>query len=354
MAAKVRRGNATGGKRDISRPIRFETSPRPVTVPVATYETPSPFPDRRPARCVHVGRRQCRARLQILLAAEAAAGDLAASPAAAGPEHATPGGFPLDSTISQFQPAPASAMLATPPPTGSIVTSAADLRTTTVVPPRQNLLRAGHRAIGRCPDPRFRALRRCRTAGPCDRGRRLLLAHPPENRPRPLSLFRRRPAAPVAPSDDLNVAGESAPFSLAVLNPGGRDPEQHFPAGAGQPERPAARIRRSITTPTRRARRLVPRPTRQDARHGPSRAAAPAPGPRPGLALPAPAEKSRAHGGRQLSRKRVPRRSPTALLHGRTFDGSRRLLDLADGCLAPTPWLMDFFDSCARSRPPRH
>ena len=46
-------------------------------------------------------------------------------------------------------------------------------------------------------------------------------------------LFRRR-AAVEAP----DVPGEFAPFSLAVLNLGGRDPEQHFPAGAGQPDAP--------------------------------------------------------------------------------------------------------------------
>ncbi len=38
-----------------------------------------------------------------------------------------PGAFPLDNTIGQFKPA-APAALATPPPTGSIVTNAADLR----------------------------------------------------------------------------------------------------------------------------------------------------------------------------------------------------------------------------------
>ena len=44
--------------------------------------------------------------------------------------------------------------------------------------------------------------------------------------------FRRRPA----PALPLEAPGSPAPFSLAVLNPGGRDPEQHFPAGAGQPD----------------------------------------------------------------------------------------------------------------------
>ena len=44
--------------------------------------------------------------------------------------------------------------------------------------------------------------------------------------------FRRR-AVPALPLDE---PGSPAPFSLAVLNPGGRDPEQHFPAGAGQPD----------------------------------------------------------------------------------------------------------------------
>lgn len=38
------------------------------------------------------------------------------------------------------------------------------------------------------------------------------------------------------PALPLDEPGSPAPFSLAVLNPGGRDPEQHFPAGAGQPD----------------------------------------------------------------------------------------------------------------------
>ncbi len=67
-----------------------------------------------------------------------------------------------------------------------------------------------------------------------------MLAHPPEVRPRALILFRRRPAPSVALSDAPNLAGDPAPFSLAVLNLGGRDPEQHFPAGAGQPESPGS------------------------------------------------------------------------------------------------------------------
>lgn len=67
-------------------------------------------------------------------AAEAAAGDLSQQALLQQDQTAPPGTFPLDSTISQFKPAPAPATLATPPPTGSIVTSAADLRTTTVVP----------------------------------------------------------------------------------------------------------------------------------------------------------------------------------------------------------------------------
>ncbi len=67
-------------------------------------------------------------------AAEAAAGDLSQQALLQQDQAAPPGTFPLDSTISQFKPAPAPATLATPPPTGSIVTSAADLRATTVVP----------------------------------------------------------------------------------------------------------------------------------------------------------------------------------------------------------------------------
>ena len=38
------------------------------------------------------------------------------------------------------------------------------------------------------------------------------------------------------PALPLDEPGSPTPFSLAVLNPGGRDPEQHFPAGAGQPD----------------------------------------------------------------------------------------------------------------------
>ena len=49
-------------------------------------------------------------------------------------------------------------------------------------------------------------------------------------------LFRRRPA----PALPLGEPGSPAPFSLAVLNPGGRDSEQHFPTGAGQPDTPGS------------------------------------------------------------------------------------------------------------------
>lgn len=65
-------------------------------------------------------------------AAEAAAGDLSQQSLLPQDQaNNPPGSFPLDSTISQFKPAPALATLATPPPAGSIATSAADLRPAT-------------------------------------------------------------------------------------------------------------------------------------------------------------------------------------------------------------------------------
>lgn len=48
-----------------------------------------------------------------------------------GPANNPPGAFPLDSTISQFQPAAAPTALATLPADGSVVTSSAGLRTAT-------------------------------------------------------------------------------------------------------------------------------------------------------------------------------------------------------------------------------
>ena len=62
-------------------------------------------------------------------AAEAAAGDLSQQALLQQDQaNSTAGAFPLDTTISQFKPAAVPAALATPPPAGSIATSAADLR----------------------------------------------------------------------------------------------------------------------------------------------------------------------------------------------------------------------------------
>ena len=68
-------------------------------------------------------------------AAEAAAGDLSQQALLQQDQANTPAGaFPLDNTIGQFKPAAAPAALATPPPAGSIVTNAADLRPAATTP----------------------------------------------------------------------------------------------------------------------------------------------------------------------------------------------------------------------------
>ena len=73
-------------------------------------------------------------------AAEAAAGDLSQQALLQQDQaNTTPGAFPLDNAISQFKPAAAPAALATPPPAGSVVTSAADLRPVTKAPAVQAL-----------------------------------------------------------------------------------------------------------------------------------------------------------------------------------------------------------------------
>ena len=71
-------------------------------------------------------------------AAEAAAGDLSQQALLQQDQvNASAGAFPLDNTISQFKPAAAPAALATPPPAGSIATTAADLRPAKIGAPVQ-------------------------------------------------------------------------------------------------------------------------------------------------------------------------------------------------------------------------
>ena len=138
-------------------------------------------------------------------------------------------------------------------------------------------------------------------------------------------------------------------FNLAVLNAGGRDPEQHFPGGAGNPEAPG-----------------VPHPPINyhayaactdgsfHTRLGTTLATG-----RPVLLL-----LRRDLGAAWSCLKRLKKAGRTvtvtvkeagsiqvAARPSRAADLRRlaAILDLADGCVAPTPFLMDFFDL---ARPP--
>ena len=133
-------------------------------------------------------------------------------------------------------------------------------------------------------------------------------------------------------------------FNLAVLNPGGRDPEQHFPGGAGNPEAPG-----------------VPHPPVNfhayaactDGSFHTRLGTALATG-RPVLLL---LRRDLGPAWRALVRLKKAGRTvavsfkeagsiQVAARPSRAADLTRlaTILDLADGCLAPTPFLMDFFD----------
>ncbi len=158
-----------------------------------------------------------------------------------------------------------------------------------------------------------------------------------------MSFFRRGPKA-VDPQIDAELdAGAHATFSLAVLNLGGRDPEQHFPAGAGQPD-PAGNPHPPVNyhayaactggsfhsrfDKTLAADRPVLLLLRQDL----------------GPALRCVRRLKKA--GRTVAV--AFKEAGSAQVAERLAQGSnlRRLLaivDAADGCLASSPWLVDFF-----------
>ncbi len=166
-------------------------------------------------------------------------------------------------------------------------------------------------------------------------------------------LFRRRPASTpdasgAAPAD----TGTAGQFSLAVLNPGGRDPEQHFPAGAGQPDSPGIahppvnyhayaactggsfHVRLDKTLAAGRPVLLL---LRRDL----------------GPALRCLRRLKKA--GRTVAV--AFKEAGSAQVAGQLVQGAnlRRLAaiaDLADGCLASVPWLVDFFQAVKSRLPP--
>ena len=165
-----------------------------------------------------------------------------------------------------------------------------------------------------------------------------------------MSLFRRASAAKTRPAPV--IGGENGtPFTLAVVNPGGRDPEQHFPAGAGQPEAPGVPhppinyhayaactggsfhtqvntalvtgrpvlllLRRDLTASLRALRRLKKF-------HRPVAVA------------------FKEAGSAQLAAR---------LTQGADLKQLAAIVDLADGCLAPVPWMVDFLASLRSTLP---
>ncbi len=163
-------------------------------------------------------------------------------------------------------------------------------------------------------------------------------------------LFRRRPAvqarsAPV-------IGGENGtPFTLAVVNPGGRDPEQHFPAGAGQPDTPgvphppinyhayAACTGGSFHTQANTAL-LSGRPVllllRRDLK----------------AALRCLRRLKKFHRPVAVAFKEAGAAQIAArLTQGADLKRLAAIVDLADGCLAPVPWMVDFL-AALRSAPP--
>ncbi len=163
-------------------------------------------------------------------------------------------------------------------------------------------------------------------------------------------FFRRRAAAPAAPLDAPGATGEPAPFSLAILNLDGRDPEQHFPSGAGQPDAPgnphppinyhayaacsggSFHVRLDKTLATGRPVLLL---LRQDL--GPALRC---------LRRLKKAGRTVAVAFKEAGSAQVAER----LMRGANLRRLAAIVDQADGCLASTPWLADFFSSL-RSKP---
>ncbi len=163
-------------------------------------------------------------------------------------------------------------------------------------------------------------------------------------------LFRRRSATPARLTPMLG--GEAgAPFILAVVNPGGRDPEQHFPGGAGSPDAPGvshapinyhayAACTGGSFHPQANSALVLNRPI---------------------LLLLRRDLKGAWKCLRRLKKFNRPvavafKEAGAAQVAARLTGGAdlRRLtdiVDLADGCLAPVPWMVDFLASL-RSTPP--
>ena len=138
-------------------------------------------------------------------------------------------------------------------------------------------------------------------------------------------------------------------FKLAVLNAGGRDPEQHFPGGAGSPE--------TVGIPHPPINFHAYAACTDGSFHvHPGRTLA--------TGLPVLLLLRRALGPAWRSLKQLKKAGRTVVVTfkeagamqvadrpSRAADlrGLAAILDLADGCLAPTPFLMDWFDF---ARPP--
>ena len=165
-----------------------------------------------------------------------------------------------------------------------------------------------------------------------------------------MSLFRRSSTAKTKPA--LAIGGENGtPFTLAVVNPGGRDPEQHFPAGAGQPEAPgvphppinfhayAACTGGSFHTQVNTAL-LTGRPVLLLLRRD--------------LAAALRALRRIKKFGRPVAvafKETGSAQLAARLTQGADLKTLAAIVDLADGCLAPVPWMVDFLVSL-RSTPP--
>ena len=159
--------------------------------------------------------------------------------------------------------------------------------------------------------------------------------------------FRRRPA----PALPLDEPGSRTPFSLAVLNPGGRDPEQHFPAGAGQPD--------AVGSPHPPVNYHAYAACTGGSFHaGVDQAIATG---RPVLLL---LRQDLGAGWRALRRLKKSGRvvaiafkeAGSAQVAARLAPGAElrrltKIVEAADGCLASAPWLEDFFRAL-RPKPP--
>ena len=158
-----------------------------------------------------------------------------------------------------------------------------------------------------------------------------------------MSLFRRGPKVAVPSEDSASETDAAASFSLAVLNPGGRDPEQHFPAGAGQPDTAGSphppinyhayaacsggsfhnRYDKALAT-----NRPVLLLLRQD--FGPAWRC---------LRRLKKAGRTVAVAFKEAGSAQVAER----LMQGSNLRRLTAIMEAADGCLASAPWLVDFF-----------